>query len=191
MLGRQVTRTLRIAIVAFALLAPAWRSTQASSLEYAVKAAFLFNFAKFVEWPRSALASDQRPLVICVLGADPFGKDLDEITHGRSVQSHRIEIRRLPVAPPATSKHAPATECAILFVGRDDVSAARQVLSSLRDRPILTVGEDPDFTASGGCLRFFLADQKVRFEINLQAIDRAHLKVSSKLLSLAQVMRRP
>jgi hypothetical protein len=194
-LGRQVTRALGIAIIATAsfVLGLAGRSARAGSLEYAVKAAFLFNFAKFVEWPRAVLAPNQGPLVICVLGADPFGEDLDDITRGRSVQNHPIQIRRLPLPRPASTTPAgpPAAECTILFVSHADVAAARKLLNSLRDSPVLTVGEDQDFTADGGCLRFFLADEKVRFEINLQAIDRAHLKVSSKLLSLAQVMRRP
>jgi hypothetical protein len=178
-------------VAAISWLMIAERVACAGSLEYAVKAAFLFNFAKFVEWPREALGPESAPLAICVLGPDPFGEDLDRVTQGRSVQGRRIEIRRLPL-PIAASAIVKATGgCAILFVAPTDPAGHGALLRSLRDAPILTVGEQEDFTALGGCLRFFLVDQKVRFEINLQAVDRAHLKVSSKLLSLAQVLGRP
>jgi hypothetical protein len=167
------------------------RSARAESLEYAVKAAFLFNFAKFIEWPRAVWPTDSAPLPICVLGFDPFGDDLDRVTEGRSVQGHPIEVRRLSLPsdspPPGLG---PAASCTILFVGKSD-AGVRRLLRSLRDAPVLTVGDEDDFTTTGGCLRFFLVDKKVRFEINLAAVERAHLKVSSKLLILARVVGRP
>jgi YfiR/HmsC-like len=148
--------------------------------EYEVKAAYLYNFAKFVEWPAGAFDKPQTPYSICVLGTDPFGELLD-IAAAESVQGRRMTVRRL-------SDVKGIAGCHILYVAASERRKLPAVLESLGKFPTLTVGEDDDFVRAGGCMRFFLLGDKVRFEINVQATERAHLKVSAKLLSLARVV---
>jgi hypothetical protein len=148
--------------------------------EYEVKAVYLYNFAKFVEWPAFAFEKPQTPYSICVLGTDPFGELLD-IAAAESVQGRRMTVRRLGDVKNVAG-------CHILFVAPSERRRLGAILESLGKFPTLTVGEDEDFTRVGGCMRFFLVDDKVRFEINVQATERAQLKVSAKLLSLARVV---
>jgi YfiR/HmsC-like len=176
-------RRLRITapLLTVALVGFLDRAAVASSLEYRVKAAFIYNFAKFIEWPPEAFAGPQAPYTICVLGPDPFNEDLDAAVGGNAVQGRRLVVRRLAEVKAATA-------CHILFVGSSDRDKLRAVFEALGSAPTLTIGEDEQFTRLGGCLRFFLAENRVRFEINLAATDRARLKVSAKLLALARVI---
>jgi hypothetical protein len=148
--------------------------------EYEVKAVYLYNFAKFVEWPAAAFDKPQTPYSICVLGNDPFGELLD-IAAAESVQGRRMTVRRLGDVKNAAG-------CHILFVAPSERRKLGAILETLGKFPTLTVGEDEDFTRAGGCLRFFLVEDKVHFEINMQATERARLKVSAKLLSVARVV---
>jgi len=148
--------------------------------EYEVKAAYLYNFAKFVEWPAVAFEKPQTPYSICVLGSDPFGQFLD-IAAAESVQGRRMTVRRVGDVKGVAG-------CHILFVSASERRKLPDILDALGKFPTLTVGENDDFTRGGGCMRFFLLGDKVRFEINVQATERAHLKVSAKLLSLARVV---
>jgi hypothetical protein len=170
--------------LALALLGSFARTADASSLEYRVKAAFLYNFAKFIEWPPQAFPEPQTPYTICVLGEDPFHGDLDSTTENQLVQGRKLVVRRL-----ADMKGIPG--CHILFVASSERDQLRSILDTVGDAPILTVGEDEDFIRLGGRLRFFVSENKVRFEINLAATERAHLKLSAKLLSLARVVGKP
>jgi YfiR/HmsC-like len=151
--------------------------------EYQVKAAFLYNFAKFVEWPPVAFEKPQSPYRICVLGADPFGEVLD-MAAAENVQGRRMTVRRL-------SDVKGIAGCHILFVSLSERQNLRAILDALGNAPTLTVGEDENFTRAGGCLRFFLLKDTVRFEINVECTERARLKVSAKLLSLARVVGKP
>jgi uncharacterized protein DUF4154 len=148
--------------------------------EYEVKAAYLYNFAKFVEWPAVAFDKPQTPYSICVLGSDPFGQFLD-IAAAESVQGRRMTVRRVGDVKSVAG-------CHILYVSASERRKLPDILEALGKFPTLTVGENDDFTRGGGCMRFFLLGDKVRFEINVQATERAHLKVSAKLLSLARVV---
>ncbi|HXU83425.1 MAG TPA: YfiR family protein [Polyangia bacterium] len=148
--------------------------------EYQVKAAFLYNFAKFVEWPTVAFEKPQTPYSICVLGTDPFGEDLD-IAAAENVQGRRMMVRR-------TGELRNLGACHILFVSASERRRLPAIFEALGNAPTFTVGEDEDFVRAGGCLRFFVVENKVRFEINLQATERARLKVSAKLLNLARVI---
>jgi hypothetical protein len=176
------SRTTVLLVVA--LVGTLSHAAAASSLEYRVKAAFLYNFAKFIEWPPEAFSGPEAPYSICVLGQDPFREDLEAAVSDNLVQGRRLVVRRLP-----NVKEAPA--CHILFVASSERERLRAILEAVEGTPILTVGEDEDFTRLGGCLRFFLLENRVRFEINLPATDRAHLKLSAKLLSLARVLGKP
>jgi hypothetical protein len=145
--------------------------------EYQVKAAFLLNFGKYVEWPASAIQGND--LDICVLGRDPFGATLDETVAGRTVGNRAVKARRV-------SSVAGASGCNILFVSRSDEATA--VASSLSGSPVLLVGEQDHFAREGGMINFVEVDNKVRFEINEAAAKKAGLKISSQLLKLATIV---
>jgi len=164
-----------VAVAAAVLLAP---SLSAAVSEYSVKAAFLLNFGKYVEWPETAIGS---ALDICVLGRDPFGATLDETVAGRTVGSRNVKARRV-------SDVSQASGCNILFVSRDEQARVDAVLASLAGSPVLLVGEQDRFARQGGMINFVEVDQKVRFEINEAAAKKAGLKISSQLLKLATIV---
>lgn len=146
--------------------------------EYSLKAVFLFNFAKFVEWPPQAFADPHDPFVICVLGGNPFGAALDDAVRGKTVASRPIAIRQV-------SSDQQARTCQILFVSASEHKRMHGLLEALRNCCVLTVGDTEDFTANGGIVRFKMKDERVRIEIDADAAARANLRISSRLLSLA------
>jgi hypothetical protein len=148
--------------------------------EYRVKAAFLYNFVKFVEWPADAFTSPSDPIRICVLG-NPFGARLDETVNGKQVDQRNLQAREI-------FNIAEASGCHILFVAGGKKRVA-DMLGSIKEKPILTVGEIPSFGAEGGIIAFRVEKDRIRFEINVRAADRARLRISSKLLSLAEIVR--
>lgn len=171
-----------IAIVAsFLALAMTATAQSARAPEYQVKAAFLYNFAKFVEWPAPALPGSSAPFRICVLGHDPFGDALTTIVQGKSIAGHAI--LSLQVQSPAEAR-----SCHVLFLSESDPENLKHELDRLRDLPVLTVGDSADFLPLGGMINFVLEQDRVRFEINLAAAERHHLKLSSKLLAVARVV---
>lgn len=172
----------RISIVASFLAAAMTVAAQsARAPEYQVKAAFLYNFAKFVEWPAQAFPGSFVPFRICVLGRDPFGDTLTNVVQGKSISGHAI--LSLQVQSPAEAR-----SCHVLFLSQSDPETLKQGLDRLRGLPILTVGESADFLALGGMINFVLEEDRVRFEINLEAAERHHLKLSSKLLAVARLV---
>jgi hypothetical protein len=148
-------------------------SSQAPS-EYQVKAAFLFNFAKFVEWPEQHRGS----FAICILGKDPFGEALERVMAGKSVNERPIVIRR-------TSDLAVARSCQVVYVSLPEAGRTGEIVKALSDAGVLSVSEIPRFCLSGGVITFVMEGQRVRFQINARAAVRANLKISSKLLQLA------
>ena len=160
----------------FALAAVVSAAAQDVSLEYRVKAAYLFNFVSFVEWPPAALDAG-RPLTICIAEENPFGPAL-AATLGGQTAGRRMLLSRVVRGDTAS--------CHILFIPRG-VSAAPH-LRRVGAAPILTVGESGNFIEQGGMVNFILADGRVRFEINPQAAARHQLKISSRLLQLARVV---
>ncbi len=154
-----------------------------AALEYEVKAAFLFNFARFVEWPGVPETRD-RTFTIGILGPDPFGEILDRTVAGKTFNGQAIAVRRLRDPKDATT-------CRILFIGRSEDRRLPEILETLRGAPVLTVTEIAPGTRDGGVIRFFMEDRGVRFEIDLDAAARAGLKISSRLLSVARVVRDP
>jgi uncharacterized protein DUF4154 len=147
--------------------------------EYQVKAAFLFHFVQLVEWPADSLGSETSPATLCIFGEDPFQGDLEATLAGKTLGTRPLRVRHLK---PAEDFHG----CQVLFVGKHDTARLSRLLAELKDGPILTVGESDGFVQQGGMIGFFLVDNKVRFEINLQAAERAKLKISSRLLLLAK-----
>ena len=149
--------------------------------EYQVKAAFLYNFARFVEWPPRAFSSATAPLGVCVLGEDPFGDALDRAVLGKSLSDRTLMVRR-------GKKLQELGGCEILFISASERGRLPEIFDDLRTAPVLTVGESENFAARGGGVQFTLEDNHVHFIINVDATERAGLKLSSKLLSLAHVV---
>jgi hypothetical protein len=155
-----------------------------SDLEYQVKAAFLFNFAKFVEWPADALKGPRDPMAICVLGKDPFGASLDDVVRGETVNGRSLVVRR-------THQVLEARECQVVFLAESERRRQAEILSAMEGASILTVGEGDGFLDDGGIVRLVLDQNRVRFDINLTAAEANRLKLSSKLLRLARSLQPP
>jgi hypothetical protein len=155
------------------------RAQEAAPSEYQVKAAFLYNFAKFVEWPSEAFASDSAPFVIGVLGQSPFGNDLESTIKGKQVKGRKLEIRMFASAADPDLK-----TCHILFICNSPKQRLEALLKLLKGSTVLTVSETENFTRCGGMINFVMEGNKVRFEINDDAAQNARLTISSKLLNL-------
>ena len=149
--------------------------------EYQIKAVFLFNFAQFVDWPPGAFPDSTAPLVIGVLGDDPFGPYLDETVRGETVRGRPLEIHRY-------QKIEDIKACHILFISASEESRLESILGNLKDRAILTVGDGAGFARRGGMIRFMSEKSKIRVRINLAAAEAAKLMISSKLLRAAEVI---
>jgi hypothetical protein len=150
-----------------------------SAGEYQIKAAFLYNFAKFVEWPSSSFSDASAPLRICVFGQDPFGQELRDIANEKTVNGRKLLVNQ--VADLQTAK-----ACHILFIASSEKAQLKQVLESLRGTRALTVSDTKGFVEQGGMINFVLENERVRFEVNQKAAEQAGLKVSSKLLNVAK-----
>ena len=150
--------------------------------EYQIKAAFLYNFAKFVEWPSQALPESSASITLCVLGEDPFGSDLDRTIESKTINSRVLVSRRL------NTLHG-VDVCQILFISASERRRMGQILEALKDQSLLTIGETEPFARLGGVINFTMEQDRVRFEINVDAAERKGLKISSKLLRLAKVIR--
>ena len=159
-------------------LAPA--AAAETSREYLIKAAFLYNFAKFTEWPAGSFPDSAAPLDVCVFGEDPFGGALESIA-GKTIRGRRVAVHRV------ASIEAGAA-CHLLFISASEATRLAGILESLRGRPVLTIAEMPGFARSGGIINLKTnADDKVRFEINNGIARRVGLRLSSKLLNLAEI----
>jgi hypothetical protein len=168
-------RAFLLLICGLAILAPRVHAGRSSPTEYEVKAAFLYNFANFVEWPPESFPDDKSPIVIGVVGEDPFGESLDATIKGKTANGRKITCKRF-------KRISDVDTCHILFV----TSAEKRPLP--KGPGILTVGEDKGFTKRGGVINFTLEDNKVRFEISTENAKKAKLKISSKLLKLARTV---
>jgi hypothetical protein len=174
--------TVALAILLLALGAgSASAAAQGAATEYEVKAAFLYNFAKFVEWPGSTFESPTDPLVLCVFGDDPFGESLDSVVQGEKVGGRRLVVYR-------TRETSQLRGCHVVFLSQKARERYPGVLDSLSGTSVLTVGEGEGFLTQGGVIRFVLEENRVRFEINRDAAERNRLKLSSQLLRLARAV---
>jgi len=146
--------------------------------EYQLKAAFLFNFAKYIDWPPEAFADDKSPFTIGILGANPFGSALEQTVAGKKINDHPIMIQPLSAA-------IEATNCHIVFISTSEKKRLAEIVQDLRGSAVLTVGETERFIEAGGIINFVPEANKIRFQINSEGAKAARLKISSKLLSLA------
>jgi hypothetical protein len=148
---------------------------------YQVKAAFLYNFAKFVEWPAGTFHDSASPVKICVLGKDPFGETLDSL-RSKNVGSRKLIIERL-------RRGDSLEKCQILFISDSEKNNLSEILKGIKKWPVLTIGEMRGFVQSGGIINFISKGNQVSFEINIDAADRSKLKISSQLLQVANIFR--
>ena len=183
-------RRLTIAIVVLSISlnwtfeAKAQSSDSSDSSEYLIKAGFIYNFAKFVEWPANAFSQSDSPIVIGILGSDPFGSTLDRIVEDKKIGAHAFVVRRLKWGKDLKE----LKDCKILFVSSSEKMHIDELLQSIKNMSILTVGEAPGFAERGGIIRFTLEDNRVHFEVNVEAARQADLNISSRLLTLARIV---
>jgi YfiR/HmsC-like len=153
--------------------------TQNSPTEYQIKAAFIYNFTRFVDWPTQAFADASSPMTIGVLGKNVFGDNLQQAISGKTIMGHVLQFRQFDAVTDVTN-------CQVLFISDSEKSHLSRILSRLQGAYVLTVSENTeDFIGAGGMINLVIMDNKVRFEINNDAAKKAGLTISSKLLSLA------
>jgi hypothetical protein len=173
---------LLCAALCLCLLASRPSRAQAGGVaEYDVKAAFLYDFAKFVEWPANALPQEKSSIILCIVGADPFGAALDNTIRNQRIDRHEIVIRR-------TNKSEELRTCQIVFISRTEGKYLEVILDSLKGASTLVVGEGQGFAERGGAIEMYIEDKSVHFAINVDVLKRAHLEVSSNVLTLATIV---
>jgi hypothetical protein len=155
------------------------RAQNAQETEYRAKAIFLSKFPSFVEWPEEALPPGQAPFQVCVYGDFSFGATLAANTRGETVHGRRMEVKWM-------HKEKELRACHILFVSRSEAKHYKQVLDAVQGTSVLTVGETADFLAAGGTISLLFKQDALQFEVNLESASEAHLKLSSRMLSLAR-----
>ncbi len=165
------------------MVVPCLRSQQSKPNEYQVKAAYLYNFGRFVQWPTKDAVNNDSPFTICVLGQDPFGPVLDSTLAGESLGGKPIATKRI-------AKPQEASDCRILFINSKEESRLQEILAELDGAAVLTVSDMPAFSRRGGMIQFVLDGDKVRFEINLTSAEAAKLVLSSELLKVATSVRK-
>jgi hypothetical protein len=175
--------------IAWAVLFLTWASVlpirsvraQDAPTEYQVKAAYLFNLLKFVEWPGDPLADTHGHWVIGIVGDNSFGDELAQIISGKTVQGHELQVRRFQAGEDLRA-------CHVLFISASEKKRLPSMLAALNGSSVLTVADMDHFIDSGGMIQFVMEEKRVRFGIDVGAAGRARLKVSSKLLSLARTV---
>ncbi len=179
-MARKVGHTKSLALLAAVLLVtPATSAQDTGGAEYRAKANFLAAFPNFIEWPANAFPSEAAPLLICVYGQFSFGTSLAEMTRGGSVRGHSFEVKW-------ARKEQELRTCQILFVSRSEGNGYKRIFKAIQGASVLTVGETPDFLASGGAIYFSFEQEKLQFEVNIVAANDAHLRISSNMLALAR-----
>jgi len=167
--------------IAWPLAGPAIAGMREQATERDIKAAFLYNFTRYIEWPPEAFAGASEPFRLCVIADEDFTRRAASFVTGEQVHGRPIEF----VVPPASA----LARCHILFVGRQAGARLSALLAVTAGRPVLTVGETPDFIDRGGMVLFEVDQGRVRFDIHLGAASRAKLVVSSKLVRVARRVR--
>jgi hypothetical protein len=163
-------------------LAPWLCAQNAKPTDYQVKAVYLYNFGRFVEWP-AKLGGAQGPFTICVLGPDPFGQTLDTILAGETISGRNVVAKRI-------SSPQDSVDCRIVFMSSKEESSLNRVIETINKQGALTVSDMPQFTDHGGMIQFVAEGKKIRFEVNLTAAQRAGLTMSSDLLKVATAVRK-
>jgi hypothetical protein len=188
--GREPSRShgfppwLVVVAVAWVLVAgPCLRAQSSKPTDYDVKAAYLYNFGHFVEWPANVAFAQNDSFTVCVLGQDPFGPVLDATLAGETIAGKRVTAKR--ISTPQESGN-----CQILFLSSAEDARLNTTIKTLSKQAVLTVSDMPQFSQRGGMIQFVLEGKKVRFEVNLAAVQHAGLTLSSELLKVATTVRR-
>ena len=171
-----------IGVALLGLATPILSAQTEPSAEYKLKAVFLFNFAQFVEWPAWVFHTNDTPLVIGILGDDPFGPYLDDLVKGEKIGDRRLVVQRYKRAEDIK-------DCHILFISSSESGDLEDILAHLHGRNILTVGDTDSFTRRGGMVRFVTENGKIRLRINLEVATDSGLTISSKLLRAATIVK--
>lgn len=169
-------------VVAILLLTMTARGDD-DSREYQLKAAFIYNFGQFIEWPDKAFSDSGGTFVVAVIGPDPFGDALQNAMQGKKVGDRPIVVKHFESADQAGG-------CQLLFVPAAEDDGLAEIFKAIADRSILTVGESTSFLSAGGTIQFLIENNKIRFEINLDSANKAGLRISSRLLSLARIYKK-
>lgn len=172
-----------VIVAAVGGVAPAIRLEAQGVSTPGLTAAFLFNFVKFTTWPADGLR-DGSPIVMCVAGNNGVADALDQLTQNKTVEGHALAIRR-------TDLDRPLTECHVVYGASLNANRAQELVRATSGHPILTVSDMEDFAERGGVANFYIDGGRMRFAVNPAAADRARLRISSKLLALAKVVRGP
>jgi hypothetical protein len=179
---RAVTRRCAAAcLLALALASARAAPADALSAEYKLKAVMLFRFTQFVEWPPRAVAKPDAPLVIGIVGDDPFGSYLDDLVQGEKIDNHSVIVRRY-------RDPAEIGPCQLLFISRSEDGNVERIVGRLAGKSVLTLGDSDDFSRKGGMVRFALERGHIRLRINPKAATAAGLTISSKVLLLATIV---
>lgn len=179
-------RRSRLIVAVLLCLSLAWgakaqSSDSAASSEYLIKAGFIYNFAQLVQWPPTAFSQADSPIVIGILGTDPFGEIIDHVVQNKKLEGRNLVVKRL-------RRGASFKDCSILFISSSEVAHLEEILQSAKNLPILTIGEMPSFATRGGIINLTLEGNRVRFEVNIEAAKQANLNISSRLLALARIV---
>ncbi|PYT94171.1 MAG: DUF4154 domain-containing protein [Acidobacteria bacterium] len=170
--------------LSLALGANAQSSDSAASSEYLIKAGFIYNFAQLVQWPSVVFSQADSPIVIGILGTDPFGTTIDRVVENKKLDGRNLVVKRLKWGKDLKD----LKDCNILFVSSSEKEHIPDLFNMVKWLPILTIGETPGFATRGGIINLTLQDNKVRFEVNIEAAKQANLNISSRLLALARIV---
>jgi len=149
--------------------------------EYQIKARYLYNFARFVDWPDQTFLHSDSPFIIGILGEDPFGIDIDKTVEGKKIKNRSFKIKRY--------KNLESVGfCHILYIGIEDYKKRKNAIKKLKGKNILTVSDKKNFAHNGGIINFIVKEKKIRFQINLQAVKESDILISSKILRQADII---
>lgn len=168
-----------IAILLMLLTTPA-KAQFLSASEYQLKAVFIYNFSHFIDWPETSFETSYAPFVIGIIGRDPFGPYLEQAIKNERIRSHIMEVKHF-------DNVLEANKCHMLYINLQDPEEIKQALAAVSGRPILTVGDSPNFVRWGGLVRFYTEENRIRLEINNTVAKARKLQISSKLLRVATV----
>ena len=178
-IARRAVRRVALAVCLLALSSSSGNVLAAPTPEYLIKAAYLYNFALFVGWPADAFATPDAPLVIGIVGSDPFDQALDRTVQHKRINGRLIVVKRLQWGNDLR-------QCHILFITASEAAKGADLATRLEGLPILIVGESSDFARRGGTINFTVDDNKIRFEVNVDTAKKSRLVISARLLDVAK-----
>lgn len=178
---RPRTNLFRVIFLSVVLLISGAATQEPIAREFQIKAVFLFNFTQFVQWPSTAFEHSDSPLVIGIVGDDPFGSYLDETLRNEKIENHSLVVERY-------ASIADIADCHILFIALSARQGMRGAVEAMKSKPVLTVSDEENFTKVGGMVRFYNENGRIRLRINVEPATNSGLTISSKLLRLADVV---